>query len=647
MPIAAAGPIRASAAAGLPPVRTVNAPHFAGAPVASQAAVFWFGTVSPNTTYSDVRVGYTDSELYVYVSTVDRLLWSNTANPQSDLTAWDTDSLYLGLNGPTGTAPDARAYRFDAELSPNPTGSPAAYQATYRGDGAGWAATPVAFTTVPGWRGALNNTLDSTGWAMTYHIPFASLGLAGPPASGTAWALGLVNHNRDSAAGPPQADTAWPEGLAPSVPGSWGKLAFGLPGYQRPTTTNNQTFTIQNRLNGSAVPDAGVGGYTTCGGALDYWTQWGNANYAGGTDFNVQNESDISDYPCFAKYYVTFPLSSLPQGEGIAAATLTLHQFGGAGAAGQATPSLLQVSTVREEWSEASVSWNNAPYALENVSQAPVDPLASMPPWPGVARTWDLSRAVAEAYASGAPLRLAIYSADTDYHSGKYFVSSDTGDWNAAGRPTLTVVAGASAPDGGQTPSPTPTSTVVPTATPQPSATPTVAPTATRTPVPPTPTSTSPPASSLLIGSNTVGDQADYVIPGTANAFQLTATAAGTITTLAIYLDPTSTATRAMLAVYSDSGGNPGALLTQGTISSPTAGAWNRVAVPAISVTAGSQYWLVVLAPSGGGTIQFRDTENGGAAIVSAQTTLTGMPGAWQSGERYPGSPISAYGSGG
>ena len=142
--------------------------------------MFWFGAVSPTSTYSDVRVGYTDAEVYVFVSTIDRLLWYNTANPQQDLTAWDADTLYLGLNGPTGAIPDARAYRFDAELNSSSASSPAAYQASYRGDGSGWVATPVSFTTQPGWRGALNTTQDNKGWAMTFHIPFASSASPGP-----------------------------------------------------------------------------------------------------------------------------------------------------------------------------------------------------------------------------------------------------------------------------------------------------------------------------------------------------------------------------------------------------------------------------------------------------------------------------------
>ena len=48
-------------------------------------------------------------------------------------------------------------------------------------------------------------------------------------------------------------------------------------------------------------------------------------------------------------------------------------------------------------------------------------------------------KGVAEAYAAGKSANVALYSTDSEYHSGKYFVSSDTGDWNAEGRPTLMV----------------------------------------------------------------------------------------------------------------------------------------------------------------------------------------------------------------
>ena len=125
-------------------------------------------------------------------------------------------------------------------------------------------------------------------------------------------------------------------------------------------------------------------------------------------------------------------------------ATLTLHQFGNAGQGWDPPPqpSLIQVLTVAEDWDEATLNWNNAPLAAENVSCAWAYPLDPVPPRPGVRRQWDVSRAVADAYAAGAPLRLALYDSDWAYNSGKYFVTSDADEWEAVGRPTLVVAWG-------------------------------------------------------------------------------------------------------------------------------------------------------------------------------------------------------------
>ena len=70
--------------------------------------------------------------------------------------------------------------------------------------------------------------------------------------------------------------------------------------------------------------------------------------------------------------------------------------------------SLIQVLTVGEDWNESTLTWNSAPLALENVAASWVDPLETPPPYPGVPRQWDVSRAVAEAYAAGQPVRGAI-----------------------------------------------------------------------------------------------------------------------------------------------------------------------------------------------------------------------------------------------
>jgi hypothetical protein len=50
---------------------------------------------------------------------------------------------------------------------------------------------------------------------------------------------------------------------------------------------------------------------------------------------------------------------------------------------------------------------------------------------------------VARAHAAGLPeLRLVLYSADGAIHSGKYFATSDTGDFSAVSRPSLSIVWG-------------------------------------------------------------------------------------------------------------------------------------------------------------------------------------------------------------
>jgi hypothetical protein len=427
--------------------RRVNAPYFDGAANYSELAVFWFGRVTPTENYADVRMGYNRDKLIVNVAAFDRRLWYDTSPSTADLTAWDAVTIYLSLDSGQGSPLSANAYRFIGQL--NWWEDRTQWQAAYRYNGTAWAATNTPFTTSSGWRGDVPNTdVDDRGWNVSFGIPFTSLGLAGPPPQGTIWRLAIVLHDRDDAAGTPIPDKTWPETMAVDQPATWGVLNFGVLGYTPPAATPGGTVTIRHGLNGAAVSDAAVGGYVVCGAGTDYWTQWGDTKesfYSVDHDrFNVQNQSDISDWPCFSKYYVTFPLSSLPASKVVLSAILTLHQIGNAGEGWTPgpQPSFIQVLTVDRAWDEAGLTWNNAPLASENITGTWVDPLPSFPGWPGVPRQWNVSRAVAQAYTTGQPLRLALYSADELYHSGRYFSSSDVGDWDEVGRPTLTVTWG-------------------------------------------------------------------------------------------------------------------------------------------------------------------------------------------------------------
>jgi hypothetical protein len=436
-----------------PITRRVNSPYFGNSDVRlSETGIFWFGQVSPSSDYADVRVGYNASELYVRIAVFDRRLWYNPAPASTGLTEWDASSLYLRVAGNTGGTPDQNSYRFDAQLNAGETPR-TAWQAAYRGNGSSWVAANPSFTTESGFRwesdtvGGVNNNLNNRGWTMVYHIPFSSLGLSGAPAQSTIWGLGVVLHNRDDATNAtPIADEKWPGEMSVDQPVTWGQLRYGLPTYTTPSVSARRVITVRQGLNGAIVPDAAVGGTTNnlCPGDSNFvWNEWGNANFGSAMDFNVQNQSDLADWPCYAKYYVTFPLSQLPANKAIVSATLILHEWGSS-APDQAETSLIQVLTIADDWNPATLTWNNAPLAMENVSQSWVAPIP--PPgfsgWPGEAYSWDVSLAAAQAYATNQPLRLAVYEADGAYHSGKYFTSSDAEDWDAQGRPTLVITYG-------------------------------------------------------------------------------------------------------------------------------------------------------------------------------------------------------------
>lgn len=420
-------------------VRRVNMPYFDGEVKRWRTAIFWFGRVASTENSVDVRVGYNDEELWMHIAVFDKRVWYDTTPSPQEVAEWDAVEVYLHLDGNVGSAPDGNAYRFISQLNSAEPGE--AYQVAYRGNGATWALADISFANTAFYRGdSPNNDVDDRGWATTIHIPFASLGLSGPPLQGSVWGLAAIVHDRDDAAGTSIAHEVWPEGADPGRPVAWGQLGFGFPEYDPPLVAPGGTVIIRQGLNGTVVADGAVGGGTTCGDGLDFWTEWGEENYAGRGEFNIQNQVDVADWPCFSKVYLTFPLDVVPAGKVIVSATLTLHEFGNAGNPGEdIAPSWVQVLTIADDWDEDTLAWNNAPLAVENVAMSKVYPVAPVE-LPGVPFDWDVSLAVAETYAKGGPLRIAMYSADTSYSTGKYFVSSDS--TLADGHPELTVVWG-------------------------------------------------------------------------------------------------------------------------------------------------------------------------------------------------------------
>ncbi|MFI5088939.1 MAG: choice-of-anchor R domain-containing protein [Terriglobales bacterium] len=147
----------------------------------------------------------------------------------------------------------------------------------------------------------------------------------------------------------------------------------------------------------------------------------------------------------------------------------------------------------------------------------------------------------------------------------------------------------------------------------------------------------------VLLGDQNVESTLDSNADGRAQAFQTTASASGVLSSLSLYVDPTSTASQIEIGLYSDAGGHPSSLLTQ-AVFTPQAGVWNTVSVPPAAVVSGTRYWIAVLG-LGRGRPYFRDTMRGCTSEGSSSGELAALPAAWSTGGIWSACALSAYGS--
>ena len=144
-----------------------------------------------------------------------------------------------------------------------------------------------------------------------------------------------------------------------------------------------------------------------------------------------------------------------------------------------------------------------------------------------------------------------------------------------------------------------------------------------------------------LVGNSAIAATLDSNSAGVAEAFQATASAGGTATQMAVYLDASSTASSVVLGLFTDANGHPGTLVTQGVINAPVKGAWNTLSIAPVALTSGRPYWLSVLAPAGAGNVKFRDASGGGRSETSSTGGLSTLPATWRTGTVYPDGALS------
>ncbi|MEI2771042.1 MAG: PKD domain-containing protein [Candidatus Competibacter sp.] len=151
---------------------------------------------------------------------------------------------------------------------------------------------------------------------------------------------------------------------------------------------------------------------------------------------------------------------------------------------------------------------------------------------------------------------------------------------------------------------------------------------------------------SLLLGKQEIGSLSDSVSQGIAVAFQTTALVTGQVTNFPLYVSNDSASTELAVGLYSNNNGHPSTLLGQGTLSSPSAGNWNKIPLPATKISAGTTYWVAILSLNG--TLKFSDKVGSVAtpSETSRTTTLTTLPSTWITGTVSGNGPLSGYGVG-
>jgi hypothetical protein len=103
----------------------------------------------------------------------------------------------------------------------------------------------------------------------------------------------------------------------------------------------------------------------------------------------------------------------------------------------------------------------------------------------------------------------------------------------------------------------------------------------------------------IILGAPQIQSSLDYNPSGMAEAFLVTASSSGQVTSLSLFLDSSNTAARVWVGVYASYSGNPNRLLSQAVIPQPLSGKWNSVTIPAVQVTQGQRYWVALLGMNG------------------------------------------------
>ena len=266
-------------------VRRINAPYFPDSVRASEAAVFWFGRVDAARNYTDVRIAYTSTEVWVRLQSFDQWLWLDDAASRTpaSLETWDAATVMIDTNGGALDAPSSTSYRF--------VGGARLVAAAHRLPGSLYGQRHVV---EPGAVAELHHR-DELAWRCAEQQrtrsrlgDYVSDSLREPRSVRAAGRRHSLAHR----SGGIRPGLAVRYGIGPGMARPLRARSAELLGTARIRAATSadaadppgsETHTLRHGLNGVVVSDAMVGGSSTCGEGLDFFNQWGSANHAHST----------------------------------------------------------------------------------------------------------------------------------------------------------------------------------------------------------------------------------------------------------------------------------------------------------------------------------------------------------------------------
>ena len=138
----------------------------------------------------------------------------------------------------------------------------------------------------------------------------------------------------------------------------------------------------------------------------------------------------------------------------------------------------------------------------------------------------------------------------------------------------------------------------------------------------------------FVAGDRNIESTVQSIPAGKAQAFQIIPQQTNITTNIMVYVDASSTANAAIIAIYTNRNNHPYTAIIRGGLSSLQRGAWNSIPISPFSTLAGQTYWIGIMGT--GGTLNLRGISGSGLGFAETGAVNTyNLPSLWSTINAY------------